>query len=96
MSETKSIFDILNDPDDIENVVLDDDDGNETEFEQIATIDLDGEMYCILCPVEDGAASDEGWVFRLAAEDDKELLELVDNEETIDKVFEKYNELCED
>lgn len=96
MSE-KTIYDILADPNDTDNVVLTDIDGEETEFEQIATIVLEDETYCILSPLdENGVASDEGWVFCLKDSEEQQLLELVTDEEIIDKVFGEYERLCED
>lgn len=91
MSE-KSMYDILTDSDDLDNIVLCDADGKETEFEQIATVNLDDEIYCILCPLEDGKPTDEGYVFSFTQKDGKELLTLVEDENKYNEVFARYEE----
>ncbi len=94
MNEEKSIFDIITDSEDNGNVVLCDESGVETEFEQEATLDIDDKIYCILCPLdEEGNVSEEGYVFKLDPEN-HDLLELVADDETIDKAFELYEQLC--
>lgn len=92
----KSIYEIITDGNDLDNVVLADEQGNETEFEQVATLATDKGMFCILCPLDEkGAASDEGVVFRLDAQN-CDSLELVTDEQTIDDVFALYEKLCEE
>jgi len=89
----KSMYDILTDADDVGNIVLSD--GNmETEFEQIATIGLNDGIYCILCPLENGEPTDEGYVFVFNQRDGKELLTLVEDDKKIDEVFAEYEKAC--
>lgn len=93
--EEKTIFEILSDENDLDNIVLADESGAETEFEQEATLTLDGKTYCILCPLdESGSASQIGYVFFVDA--DADLLQLVSDEATIDAVFALYDKLCEE
>ena len=71
-------------------------DGEEIDFFEIAGIVYEGNMYAILQPAEliEGVEDDEALVFKVTRDEngnDKFELEL-DNE-IIDAVFEKYNEL---
>lgn len=97
MSQEKSIFDILTDEEDSGNIVLEDEDGNEVEFEQIATIPLDEELYCILRPLNvPEMAEDEAVVFLLEGDDETEMLSVVEDEDTAARVFDEYYKLCDE
>ena len=97
MSEQeKSLLDILTDEEDRGNFVLQGDDGTETEFEQIATIPLQDELYCILRPLNVPnleLAEDEALVFKLEADD---TLSIVEDEGLAQLVFEEYYKLCDE
>jgi len=71
-------------------VVLNDDEGNEVEFEHITTIEMNDECYVILLPVRE---PDDGVVIlKLEVdENDEEILVVVDDEEAT-AVLKKYDE----
>ena len=93
MSAIEKLFDENNN----ENIVLYNDKGEATEFEQAAIIPLDGKIYAILSladPTED-ISDDEGFVFEVNAEEEHPSFNLVDNEQIIDEVFALYEGLLE-
>lgn len=75
-------------------VVLTDEDGKEEEFEHLATIDYEGELYMAFTPanseVEEAA---EVVILKVEEDEDGEdILVTLDDEELLDKVFEKFLE----
>lgn len=80
-------------------IILNDEDGNEVQFEFLDLIELDGEEYVVLLPVEE---SDEpGEVVILQIEDSDEESEeesyvSVEDEEILNKVFEIFKEKFKD
>lgn len=73
--------------------------GEEIGFIEIAGIVLDGKFYAILQPVDllPGMGDDEAMVFEVGRDangDDK--LEIVTNDDIIDRVFEEYGKLYEE
>ena len=78
-------------------VVLNDEEGNEVDFEFLDLVEYEGEEYVILLPVDD---VDEGEVVILKVEDteseDEESYVSVDDEETLQKVFEIFKEKFKD
>lgn len=97
MTEEKTIFEILTDEDDAENIVLQDEEGNDVEFEQIATIPIDEDLYCILRPLNvPDLAEDEAVVFLLEEDEDSETLSVVEDEEIAERVFAEYYKLCDE
>jgi len=96
MSE-KSVFEILTDEKDTDNIVLQNEDGEETEFEQIAVIPWGDGVYCILRPLGiEGVAEDEAFVFQLKDDNETESLEVVTDDKLAAKVFEEYYRLCDE
>lgn len=97
MSEQeKSLMEILTDEENSDNLVLQDADGIETEFEQIATIELNGDAYCILHPVNSAdfqMDEEEALVFKLEEDDS---LTIVEDEGLAQLVFEEYYKLCDE
>lgn len=82
-----------------DNIVLYDENGEAVEFEQIALIVLDGNVYPLLHPLvqEEGIDEDTGIVFQIVVADDgEEILEVVDDEDVVDAVFEEYYALLEE
>ncbi len=80
-------------------IVLNDEDGNEVNFEFLDLVELDGEEYVILLPTDE--ANDEpGEVVILQVEDtdseDEESYVSVENEEVLNKVFEIFKEKFKD
>ena len=94
--------DVNNIPDaeEIDNiVVLNDEDGNEVEFEFLDLIQYDGEDYVVLLPTED-EGEDAGEVVILKLEDTEddegESYVSVEDEEILNKVFEMFKEKFKD
>lgn len=80
-------------------IILNDEDGNEVQFEFLDLIELDGEEYVVLLPVED-EESENGEVVILKVEDtdseDEESYVSVDDQEVLNKVFEIFKEKFKD
>jgi len=78
-------------------IVLNDENGDEVQFEFLDLIELDGEEYVILLPVED---EETGEVVILQVEDteseDEESYVSVEDEEVLNKVFEIFKEKFKD
>ena len=81
-------------------IVLNDEDGNEVQFEFLDLIELDQEEYVVLLPVVEEGAEDEGEVVILKVEDtdseDEESYVSIDDEEVLNKVFEIFKEKFKD
>ena len=76
-------------------IVLNDDDGNEVEFEFLDLIPYRGKEYVVLLPVSDEA--DEVVILQLEeADDETESYISVDNELTLQAVFEMFKERAKD
>lgn len=94
--------DVNNNPEnqgeELDNVlVLNDEDGNEVEFEFLDLIEYEGEEYVVLLPVEE--AEDAGEVVILQVEDidsEEESYISVEDEETLNKVFEIFKDKFKD
>lgn len=80
-------------------VVLNDEDGNEVEFEFLDLIEYEGEEYVVLLP-NDEEEEDAGEVLILKLEDteseDEESYVSVEDEEVLNKVFEIFKEKFKD
>ena len=80
-------------------IVLNDENGNEVNFEFLDLVELDGEEYVVLLPTDE---SDEepGEVVILQVEDteseDEESYVSVEDEEILNKVFEMFKEKFKD
>lgn len=99
MEEEKSVFEKLFDENDNSNIILYDENEEEVEFEQFAVIPIKEQYYAILRPVKkiEGLADDEALVFELEeTEDGEELLNLVEDDNIIDIVFEEYEKASEE
>lgn len=80
-------------------IVLNDEEGNEVQFEFLDLVELDSEEYVVLLPTSE-EEEDEGEVVILKVEDtdseDEESYVSVDDEEVLNKVFEKFKEKFKD
>lgn len=87
---------------DLDNIViLNDEDGNEVKFEFLDLIELEDEEYVVLLPVAEEGEEEEGEVVILKVEDtdeeaDEESYVSVEDEETLNKVFEIFKEKFKD
>lgn len=91
----------LNEGAELDNIlVLNDEDGNEVEFEFLDLIEYEGEEYVVLLPVEDEESEEAGEVVILKLEDseseEEESYVSVEDEEVLAKVFEIFKEKFED
>ena len=80
-------------------IVLNDEEGKEVEFEFLDLVEYEDEEYVVLLPVEE-AGDDAGEVVILKVEDteaeDEESYVSVDDEETLNTVFEIFKEKFKD
>ena len=85
---------ILDDDND-DPVILKDDKGNDVRFEQVAVISIEEGDFVILHPMDglEGVGEDEALVFQLFVGENGEAMEYVDDDETIDAVFDEYDRL---
>lgn len=79
-------------------IILNDEEGNETEFEFLDLIEFDGEEYVVLLPVEESDDAGEVVILKLedTASEDEESYVSVDDEEVLNKVFEIFKEKFKD
>ena len=87
---------------DLDNIiVLNDENGNEVQFKFLDLIDLDDEEYVVLLPVTAEGEEEEGEVVILKVEDtdddsDEESYVSIEDEDTLNKVFEIFKEKFKD
>ena len=80
-------------------IILNDEEGNEVQFEFLDLIEYDGEEYVILLPVEEEVSEEPGEVVILKLEntsDEEESYVSVDDEEILNNVFEIFKEKFKD
>ena len=82
-------------------VVLNDEEGNEVQFEFLDLVELDDEDYVVLLPVTEEGEEEEGELVILKLEDTDEDSEEesyvgVEDEEILNKVFEIFKEKYKD
>jgi len=81
-------------------VVLNDENGEEVSFEFLDVVELDGEEYVVLLPVEEEEEEEAGEVVILKVEDteneEEESYVSVEDEEILNKVFEMFKEKFKD
>lgn len=92
-----------NDYEDENNLVnLVDEDGVEREYEHLMTFEFRGEWYVALAPtapVEEAEDDDEGEeiaIYHLVGGEDDEQLEIIEDEQLLDEVFDEFCKLYED
>ncbi|MBQ8289700.1 MAG: DUF1292 domain-containing protein [Clostridia bacterium] len=97
MDENKSFNDVEEFEDD-DIITLISPDGEEIDFVEIAGIVHEGKFYAMLQPVEliEGMEDDEALVFEVVRdEDDNDNFNIVTDDEILDIVFKKYNDLLD-
>lgn len=82
-------------------VILVDEDGEEVEFEHIDTIEMNGNEYVVLAPLEeeDAEESDEEEVIILKIEhneDGEDSFVTVEDDDELDEVFEEFQTRMEE
>ena len=78
-------------------IILNDEEGNDVEFEFLDLIEYEGEEYVVLLPAEE--TDDAGEVVILQVEDidtEEESYVSVEDEETLNKVFEIFKDKFKD
>ena len=101
MSEdlNNNIPDEMENEEELDNIItLNDEDGNEVEFEFLDLIEYEGEEYVVLLPTEE--EDDAGEVLILKLEDtdseEEESYVSVEDEDVLNKVFEIFKEKFKD
>jgi len=83
-----------------ENIIsLLDDDGNELQFEVLDIIEDDEKRYVVGLPLEEDESNEEGTVLIMRivpANDEEDILEPIEDDEELNKVFEIFKERMED
>ena len=99
MENNMSAIDKLFDENNNDNIVLYNEKGEATEFEQVAIIPHGGKIYTLLSlatPTDD-ISEDEGFVFSIdTSEEGKKTLSLVTDDAVIDAVFKVYEDLLDE
>jgi uncharacterized protein YrzB (UPF0473 family) len=68
-----------------------DEDGNKMEFEPVARIYVEEQEYLLLSPID--GSEEDAYVFRVDLEDEKEVLNLVEDDEEFNNVKKEYKNL---
>lgn len=95
----KNAIEQLLDENNTDPIILYDEDDKEVKFEQIAIIPLNDSLYAILKPMEqmEGVAEDEAIVFSFETDEESdEVLSVVEDDATIDAVFDEYYKLIKE
>lgn len=81
-------------------IILNDEDGNEVQFEFLDLIEYDGEQYVVLLPTEESDDTEVGEVVILKLEDseseDEEEYTSVEDEDVLNAVFEIFKDKFKD
>ena len=80
-------------------IILNDENGNEVKFEFLDLIEYEGEEYIILLPTEESEDNDEVVILKVEdVEDDPDMETYVsvDDEDTLNAVFEMFKEKFKD
>ena len=92
----------MNENQELDNIIiLNDEEGNEVKFEFLDLVELEDEEYVVLLPVTEEGEEEEGEVVILKVEDtdedsDEESYVSIDDEDTLNKVFEIFKEKFKD
>ena len=93
--ENKNLED-ENEFDELDNrIILNDEDGNEIEFEFLDVVEVDGNEYVVLLPVEE-AEKGEVVIFRIEGSEDDESYVSLEDEAEAEKVFQAFKEKTKD
>ena len=95
--ENKNDFlDEVNEFDELDNkIILNDEEGNEIEFEFLDVVEVDGNEYVVLLPVEE-ADKGEVVIFRIEGNEEDESYVSLDDEAEAEKVFQVFKEKTKD
>lgn len=76
-------------------ITITDDEGNEYELEHLDTIEVDDELYMAFLPAEKGENGEqptEMIILKVIEVDGEEMFESIDDEQLLDRVYEKFME----
>ena len=76
-------------------IILNDEEGNEIEFEFLDVVEVDGNEYLVLLPVEE-ADKGEVVIFRIEWNEEEESYVSLDDEAEAEKVFQVFKEKTKD
>jgi len=78
-------------------VTLVDEDGKEHEFALVDSIEVEGEQYAILSPMEEDEESDEAIILKIGKDENGEdILYDIEDDEEWEKVADAWQEMMED
>lgn len=86
----KNIIEQILDENNNDNLKIKSDAGEMLEFEQVALINLEEEIYTILHPIANDFLPDDVLVFRIVYNDPQAELVLEENEDIINECFDAY------
>jgi hypothetical protein len=89
----KNIIDQILDENNHDYINTYDDFGNPIQFEQIAVVSIEEELFVILRENSEHVPYDEVLVFRIVMNETNHELLLEENEEVVEEVFNKYYQL---
>ncbi len=92
MNEEYSPIDALFDEENTDNILMQNEDGDTVEFRQIAIISYDDKIYALLQPLN----ADDGTALVFEIDELMDELYIVEDDATVDAVFEIYNEMLEE
>ena len=96
MDEENKNFEDENEFDELDNrIILNDEDGNEIEFEFLDVVEVDGKEYVVLLPVEE-ADKGEVVIFRIEGSEEDESYVSLEDEAEAEKVFLAFKEKTKD
>lgn len=96
MDDENKNFEDENEFDELDNkIILNDEDGNEIEFEFLDVVEVDGKEYVVLLPVEE-AEKGEVVIFRIEGSEEDESYVSLEDEEEAEKVFQAFKEKTKD
>lgn len=94
-----SILEALLDPKNDDTITLTDDENNQFEFDQVAVVPHENEIYALLAPHGhiDGIGEDEAVVMKIYTDENgEEMLESIVDDKLLDIIFEKYYKLFDE
>lgn len=96
MNEENKNLNEVDEFDELDNkIILNDEEGNEIEFEFLDVVEVDDNEYVVLLPVEE-AEKGEVVIFRIEGSEEEESYVSLDNEEEAEKVFQAFKEKTKD
>ena len=97
MKKTKNPINSILDSKNTDNIILYNEKGEPIEFEQIAVIPINNEIFVILKPCDESCneLDNEAYAFEIIQKNGEDILELVEDSDQIKQIFDRYDELYE-